>query len=122
MKRLLLILVAFVILAWAPTTTTVTAAADWITICQEDVGRFTTVGFKLHNTGSNPLTDCRIQTWVGPSATDDWLDYYTWTTCKTLAKDAMTIFEMSGNCQEKMRVQVKSTAGTTMYCRPYGVQ
>jgi len=117
-KRAVVLIVALLILGWTPTTTTV--ASDWTLLCQESVGRFQTVGFKLHNTGANPLTDCVIETWVGP-ATTDWMSYYTWTSCTTLAAGGKTVFEVMGNSNEKFRVRAKSAAGTTVSCRPYGI-
>lgn len=116
---IVVILASIAVLAasWEPKTTTV--SASFVTVCQEDVGPFPNVSFKIHNTGANPLTDCKIETWVGPLATD-WTTYIAWTSCASLAAGSSTILEVAGNSQEKLRVQAKSTVGTTVYCRPYG--
>lgn len=120
LRKLLLLATVVFIVAWSPTATTVTAA--WTTVCEEQVSGFTTVTFKIHNTGAtNAFTDCQVQTWVGPGV-DDWaLVTVTWsTTCSTLAKGAKTWFSLNEQSHEKIRVQVKSASGTTAYCRPYG--
>lgn len=119
MKKLLLVLISLFIIAWTPTTSTVTAA--WTTICQERVTKTTTVTFKVHNTGAQPFTACKVQTWVGPAETD-WADVtVSWSTaCTSLAANGMTWFSLEGQSHEKLRVQAQSTAGTTAYCRPYG--
>jgi len=119
MKKLILIVLAFAMLAGAPTTTVVTAA--WTTIC--DTGRIaqeSNTQFKVHNVGANPFTDCRVQSWVGPLTTD-WKDIdIDWTECLTLAADASSIWEIAGSSHEQIRVQAKSAAGTSAYCRPSG--
>jgi len=119
-KKLLLCIIPFFIIAWTPTTTTVTSA--WTTVCSERVTGASTVTFKVHNTGAtNPFTACQVQTWIGPGD-DDWaLVTVTWsTTCSSLAAAGKTWFSLSGQSHEKLRVQVQSTVGTTAYCRPYG--
>lgn len=120
-RKLLMIAVAILILAWTPVTTS-SIGTDWVTICEEDVKGYSTVTFKVHNTGAtNPFTDCHVQTWVGPAATD-WTDVsVTWSTaCASLAKGVMTWTTLDGEAHEKIRVQAKSTLGTSAYCRPYG--
>lgn len=118
-KKLLWVVLAFLIIAWTPTTSTITSA--WTTLCEERVTKTTTVTFKVHNTGVNAFTACKVQTWVGPDA-DDWADVaVTWSTaCATLAADGMTWFSLEGQSHEKLRVIAQSTSGTTAYCRPYG--
>lgn len=119
MKRLLLVFLVIFLVAWSPTTTTVTSS--WTTICDtERLGDTTNVQFKVHNTGANPFTDCRVRSWVGPDA-DDYKDIdIAWTECLTLAADASSIWEISGSSHEKIIVEAKAAAGTTAYCRPYG--
>jgi hypothetical protein len=117
MKRFLILLAALVAFGFAPTTTTVTAA--WTTICEETVGQYKNMQFKVHNTGANPFTDCVVQRWVGPLTTD-WVALTSWTACQTLAAGATTVLDIMGNSDEKLRVQAKSAVGTTSYCRPYG--
>lgn len=118
--------IAFVIaiLLWGSTSiavepvvsTTVTAA--WTTICEDAFGRYGNLSFGLKNTGAtNPLTDCRVQIYVGPT-TADWIDYAPgWAACAVLAAGGMTTWEMAGNSFQKIRVQAKSAAGTTTHCR-----
>ena len=117
-KSFLLALTFFALVAWAPVTTPV-ISGTWVTLCQETVSTFQNVGFKVKNTGANPFTDCQVQVYVGPT-TSDWKTYYTWTKCKTLAAGGMATLEFAGNSNEQIRVQAKSTAGTSAYCRPYG--
>jgi hypothetical protein len=119
-KKLLLFIIPIFIIAWTPATSTVTTA--WTTLCEERVTGSTTVTFKVSNTGpTNPFTDCRVQTWMGPAAAD-WADVtVTWsTTCSTLAAAGNTWASLAEQSHEKLRVQAKSTSGTTAYCRPYG--
>jgi len=120
MKRLFLILIAFTCVAFTPKTTT-TVGAAWTTICEESLsGIKPRMQFRVHNTGANPFTDCQVQSWVGP-ATTDWLTIsIAWTACQTLAAAGMTTWEIDGNSHERLRVQAKSAAGTSSYCRPYG--
>jgi hypothetical protein len=55
--------------AWMPRTETVSSA--WTTICENNVTKAKDVTFKIKNTGvANPFTDCRVQSWIGPAATD----------------------------------------------------
>lgn len=119
LRKLFVIAAALFALAWKwdPQTTTVSAA--WVTVCQAtDIGAANNVSFKLHNTGANPLTDCRVQFWTGPGV-NDWADVTTtWAT--DLAAGGKTSWEISGNSFERLRVQAQSAAGTTLYCRPYG--
>ena len=120
MKKFFMLLAALIGFAFSPQTTpTITAA--WTTICIEDqIGKESQIQFKVHNTGANPFTDCRVQSWVGPDS-DDWVDIsINWTACISLAADAMTTWEITGSSHEKLRVQVQSTLGTSAYCRPYG--
>lgn len=118
--RVLLALCAVLfVVGWTPTSgTSVTGA--WTLVCsEEDVRLAKSVGFKVHNTGANAFTDCVVESWVGPASTD-WVTYYSWTSCKTLAAGASTFFELMGNVNERLRVRAKSAAGTTAACRPYG--
>ena len=120
-RKLLMIVVAILILAWTPTTTT-GLDGTWKTICEEDVKGYSTVTFKVHNTGStNPFTACQVQTWTGPATTDWSVITVSWSTaCATLAKNTATWFTLDGQAHEKIRVQAQSTLGTDAYCRPYG--
>jgi hypothetical protein len=119
LKKLLLLIFPIFIIAWTPTTAIITGA--WTTVCEERVTKTTTVTFKLHNTGGQALTACRLQTWVGPAETD-WADVtVVWSTaCASLAAGASTWASLEGQSHEKLRVQAQSTSGTTVYCRPYG--
>lgn len=119
LKKLTLLILAFLIIAWTPTTSTVTSA--WTNICEERVTTTTTVTFKVHNTGAQPFTACKVQTWIGPGDAD-WADVtVSWSTaCASLAASGMTWFSLSGQSHEKLRVLAQSTAGTTAYCRAYG--
>ncbi len=120
MRKITLAILAFVLVAFTPVTTT-TVGAAWITLCEERVSQYQNVQFKVHNTGAtNPFTDCQVQTWIGPADTD-WLTLApTWTTCQSLVAGAFTTWEIMGSSHEKLRVQAKSAVGTSAYCRPYG--
>ena len=117
----LLLIVSVMCMAFTPTITTSVTAA-WTTICSEaNIGRNARMQFKVHNTGTtNPFTDCQVQSWVGPAATDWVTISIGWTACQSLATGAMTTWEIDGSSHEKLRVQAKSAAGTSAYCRPYG--
>ncbi len=123
MKKLIFVILvvmsATFVLAYSPTTTVVTAA--WTKICDTGrLGQTTNVQFKVHNIGANPLTDCRVRSWVGPDATDyDDIDTG-WFACISLAADGVTTWEIAGNSHEILIVEVKSAVGTSTYCRPYG--
>jgi len=120
MKRIFLALVAFMCVAFTPVTTASVTAA-WTTLCEEDLaGSKPRMQFKVHNTGANPFTDCQVQSWVGPAATDWVTISSTWAACQSLAAGAMTTWEIDGSSHERLRVQAKSAAGTSAYCRPYG--
>jgi len=123
MKRFVLVFIviaAILCMAFSPTVTPSVTAA-WTTICSEtNIGKNARMQFKVHNTGSNPFTDCQVQSWVGPDAGDWMVVSIGWTTCQSLAAGAMTTWEINGSSHERLRVQAKSAAGTSSYCRPYG--
>jgi hypothetical protein len=120
MKRSVLFLITLLLVAFTPVTTAV-VGSDWTTLCEEPVGLYQNIQFKVQNTGTtNPFTDCRVQSWVGPASTD-WVTLSpAWTACQALAAGGVTIWEIAGSSHEKLRVQAKSAAGTSAYCRPYG--
>lgn len=64
------IFLAFILAAaYIPSTETVTSA--WTTICEHDVTKAKAITFKIKNSGTvNPFTDCRVQSWIGPTPTD----------------------------------------------------
>lgn len=120
MKKVILILAALSLLAFTPKTTP-TVGAAWTTVCDEPTaGPNGNMQFKVHNTGANPFTDCQVETWVGPALTDWKVISSSWTECETLAAGAKSVWEVAGSSHERIRVQVKSAAGTSAYCRPYG--
>lgn len=122
MKRIFLAILALSLLAFTPTTTPVVGAA-WTTLCDvPTTGSNSNVQFKVHNTGTtNPFTDCKVDTWVGPDILTDWKTIsINWTECISLAAGAMTVWEIAGNSHERIRVQAKSALGTSAYCRPAG--
>jgi len=120
MKRLACALAAIAIFcAFAPTTTPAVTAA-WTTLCEAATETFPNITFSVANTGANPFTDCRVQAWSGPTATD-WKDISTtWTECITLAAGSASLWSIAGNSYVRLRVQVKSAAGTSAYCKPSG--
>lgn len=111
--------------AWAlfdGVTTTVTSS--WTEVCRlGEASQYANIQFRLKNTGTtNPLTDCVVETWLGPLA-DTWVTYdANWTACKSLASGDTTIWEIMGSAHEKLRVLVKSAVGTTTYCKPLGTR
>lgn len=113
---LLIVLWAGLALAVEPTKTA-TVGASWTTVCEDAFGRYGNVSLVLHNTGSQALTACQVQVYVGPDA-DDWATHPTgWTACASLGAGAKTTWSVSGNSFQKIRVQAQSTSGTTTLCR-----
>lgn len=123
MKRTILLAAAILAMGFMPQSTpTVTAA--WTTICETRTSLYQHVQFKVTNTGgANPFTDCRVQVWAGPDSpsTGDWETVlYPWKTCAALAAGEHAVVYFKDQSYERIRVQAKSAAGTSAYCRPYG--
>lgn len=113
---LLLVLWAGLALAVEPTKVA-TVGASWTTVCEDAFGRYGNVSFLLHNTGSQALTACKVEVFVGPASTD-WVAHPTaWAACASLGSGAKSPWTVSGNSFQKIRVQAQSTAGTTTFCR-----
>lgn len=119
MKKLVLFL-AFVLFGFGAQTTTVTSA--WTTVCDSNISGYTNVIFQVHNTGSNPFTDCRVLSWVGPAVGDWDVISIDWAACKALVAGEMSYWEISSTARNKLRVQVQSTVGTTCYCKTSGTK
>lgn len=116
MKKLILVALAFCLVAFAPQTTD-PVGATWTTICDVKTNGLSELSFKVKNTGANPFTDCVVEAYVGPTDTDWYAISTTWTECKSLAAGSMTRWAVAGLSEVKVRVRVQSTAGTTAYCR-----
>jgi len=94
--------------------TTVTSA--WTVIGEAVTDGYKNLSIKIKNTGStNPLTDCDVQVYTGPTDSD-WHSE-TWTAGASLAAAATAKQAVVGNAEVKIRVRAKSTSGTTTFCR-----
>lgn len=110
--------------AWGVFTgTAATVTSSWTQLCvTSEASQYTNIQFRVKNTGINALTDCKIETWLGPTF-DVWVTYdATWTDCQTLAAGTTAIWEISGSAHERLRVMAKSASGTTTYCKPQGTR
>ena len=106
----------------SPYVETAAVTSAWTTICELSTHQMTNVSFGVHNTGAtNPFTDCVVESWVGPDVAADWaVISSSWADCKSLAAGATTSWDISGIAYTRMRVRVKSTVGTSAYCRQAG--
>jgi hypothetical protein len=116
MKKLILIALAFCLVAFTPQTTN-TVGASWTTVCDATTNGVNNLSFKVKNTGANPFTDCVVEVYVGPTDSDWYVFSNTWTQCKSLAAAGTTHWAISGMSEVKIRVRAKSAAGTSAYCR-----
>ena len=99
-----------------PTEQTATVTSAWATIGEAVTDGFKNLSIKIKNTGAtNPLTDCDIQTYMGPTDAD-WHSE-TWSAGASLAPGATARQTIVGNAEVRMRVRAKATSGTTTYCR-----
>jgi hypothetical protein len=90
--------------------------ATWTVVGEAVTDGYKELSIKLANTGdTNPLTDCDVQYYIGPTDAD-WVSE-TWTAGASLAGEASVRQVITGNAEVKMRVRAKSTIGTTTYCR-----
>lgn len=116
---IILSICAFLFGATHTPTGTITTGLDgtWQTICElGHASRYPNIVFHVSNTGANPFTDCKVQTYKGPGA-GDYTDYAAaWTACQSLVAAGSTEWEIAGAAKRKLRVQVKSTLGTDAYC------
>jgi hypothetical protein len=117
MKKLILVVLAIFLVAFTPQTTTVTAA--WTTICEATTEGYPAFSIKVKNTGSNPLTACQIEVFVGPTV-NDW-HVIAWADCASLTAGSTARWASDvGYAEVKTRVRAQSTAGTTTHCRMDG--
>lgn len=121
MKKILIVVLGLFLLGASYTPQPVTKTGldgTWQTACEMSLnGKFTNYTFEIKNTGANPFTDCQIQSYVGPTATDWALVSDTWVACDALAAGSSSGWALGGGSFRKLRLQVKATAGTNSYCQ-----
>ena len=91
----------------------------WTTVYEEGANLYSALTLKMKNTGAAALTDCRVQSFVGP-ADSDWMDLAAWTVAQTLAAGALTSYDVDG-VHDVVRVQAKCGTSTTIYVNGHGV-
>lgn len=125
MRKVLLVILALCVflvgaVVYDPDPVAVTGLDNtWKTLCQVDKAqRYQNVAFLVKNTGGvNPFTDCQVQSYVGPTASDWTTISLTWAGCTSLAAGGSTYWTIAGNSHPKIRVQVKSAIGTNGHCQ-----